>query len=151
MCLSLTRVKHQRPVLHCGDFFFFPPMVKSLHFLWTLSQINWYWMCEHTEGELQNPSAKINDLKLIYIFRSLRSQWLHILFWHINVCYMRSNHMKSNIQLTLLWWIEARFQAVEELIKTQLPVSVLVRQLDEGIDTQAPGGHMQTCKHRLNN
>lgn len=42
-------------------------------------------------------------------------------------------------KLTLLWWVEARLQAVEELIKAQLPVCVLIRELNEGIDTQAPG------------
>ncbi len=47
---------------------------------------------------------------------------------------------------TLLWWIEARLQAVEELIKAQLPVGVLIRELDEGVDTQAPGKHKYTCK-----
>lgn len=47
-------------------------------------------------------------------------------------------------QLTLLWWIEARFQAVEKLIKAQLPVRVLVRELDEGVDTQAPGKRKDT-------
>lgn len=52
--------------------------------------------------------------------------------------------------LTLLWWIEARLQAVEELVKAQLPVGVLIRELNEGIDTQAPGRHRHTCKHLIN-
>lgn len=55
-----------------------------------------------------------------------------------------------SFKLTLLWWIEAGLQAVEELIKAQLPVGVLIRELDEGIDTQAPGKHKHTCKHRIN-
>ncbi|KAF3843158.1 hypothetical protein F7725_002007 [Dissostichus mawsoni] len=59
------------------------------------------------------------------------------------------SHLRPSIQrlihscrfLTLLWWIEARLQAVEELIKAQLPVGVLIREFNEGINTQAPGKH----------
>lgn len=42
-------------------------------------------------------------------------------------------------QLTLLRRVEPGFQAVEELIKTQLPVGILIRQLNEGINTETPG------------
>ena len=55
-----------------------------------------------------------------------------------------------SFKLTLLWWIEAGLQAVEELIKAQLPVSILIRELNEGIDAQAPGRHKHTRKHRIN-
>lgn len=48
---------------------------------------------------------------------------------------------------TLLWWIKARLQTVEELIKAQLPVRVLIRELNKGINTQAPGKNKHTCKH----
>lgn len=40
--------------------------------------------------------------------------------------------------LTFLWWVETRLQTVEELIKAQLPVGVLVGELYEGVDTQTP-------------
>lgn len=46
-------------------------------------------------------------------------------------------------RLTLLWWIETRFQTVEELVKAQLPVGVLVGELNEGINTETPGGNKQ--------
>lgn len=49
-----------------------------------------------------------------------------------------SKYTNDHFELTLLWWIEARLQAVEELIKAQLPVGVLIRELNEGINTQAP-------------
>lgn len=43
--------------------------------------------------------------------------------------------------LTPLWRVESRPEAVEELIKAQFPVSILIRQLDEGIHTQTPVEH----------
>lgn len=52
------------------------------------------------------------------------------------VCYIMS---KYHSKLTLLWWIEARLQAVKKLIKAQLPVGILIGELNEGINTQAPG------------
>lgn len=45
-------------------------------------------------------------------------------------------------RLTLLWWIEAGFQAVEKLVEAQFPVSILIRELNEGINTEAPGKHV---------
>lgn len=62
------------------------------------------------------------------------------------VCYIMS---KYHSKLTLLWWIEARLQAVKKLIKAQLPVGILIGELNEGINTQAPG-EREAHKHRIN-
>lgn len=51
-------------------------------------------------------------------------------------------------KLTLLWGIETRFQTVEELVKAQLPVGVLVGELNEGINTETPGGNEQK-QHKM--
>lgn len=46
----------------------------------------------------------------------------------------------GSFRLTLLWWIESWFEAVEKLIKAQFPVCVLIRELNQGVNTQAPVG-----------
>lgn len=67
---------------------------------------------------------------------------MHCIYPCVTLSYIMLNNTNNPSKLTLLWWIEARLQAVEELIKTQLPVCILIRELDEGIYTQAPGKHM---------
>lgn len=47
-------------------------------------------------------------------------------------------------RLTLLWRVEAWFEAVEELVEAQLPVGVLVGELNEGVYAQAPGKYKCT-------
>lgn len=49
-----------------------------------------------------------------------------------------TNTLGSSRSLTFLRRIEARLEAVEKLIKTQFPVSILVRELNQGIHTQTP-------------
>lgn len=52
------------------------------------------------------------------------------------------------LKLTLLWGIEARLQAVEKLCEAQFPIGVFIRELNEGINAQAPVKH--THKVTLN-
>lgn len=63
-----------------------------------------------------------------------------------NWCVSMLHNVKMyKLQLTLLWRIEARLQAVEKLIKAQFPIGVLIRELNEGINTQAPVKHTHSC------
>lgn len=53
------------------------------------------------------------------------------------------------MNLTFLWRIEARFQAVKELVEAQLPVCIFIRELNEGIYTQTPVRYTHT-QNRIN-
>lgn len=142
VCVYLSLVKLQGSVLRCRCFFFFFPW---LCFQWTLPQICWRHMTEQTAVTIQKLWLYLK------LFRNAEVCWvtglpdwvhvsasIHYIYWSVTLFYIMS---MCHFQLTLLWWIEARLQAVEELIKAQLPVSVLIRELNEGIDTQAPGKH----------
>lgn len=90
-------------------------------------------MCKQTEVTAKRTVSQAGQRDLMSHYTALEYLW-----------YVKSDMITWPFKLTLLWWVESRFQAVQELIKTQLPVGIFVRELDEGVNTQAPGKHNQT-------
>lgn len=101
-------------------------------------------MTEQTGGSAAGPSLKLlrqEQLQDHFQFPGLH-YWAD---WAVVSLYIASNFMSRYYSgLTLLWWIEARLQAVKKLIKAQLPVGILIGKLNEGINTQAPGEEKHT-------
>lgn len=157
VCVSLSLGELRGSVL-CSECYFFLWQSYASCFLWTLSQINQHHMTEQAGAKTLTVSQTIkSNLRLISTVWCVSglSDWAHVsasihyIYRCVTLCYIMI-YTNCHIKLTLLWWIEARLQAVEELIKAQLPVGVLIRELNEGVDTQAPGKHRYTCKHWIN-